>query len=146
MALALDITDNKGVKTRYHAIRSFEYKDGRLSVKLYSYVNQATRDSEKIASSQNAQAQAYEDNLQALRSELDSLIGKTDEESVARVSELSEQINTLTLDPERPNFVEVVDTHYAEDEVKLDYFEPITTEALYNKISASGRYSGATSV
>ena len=144
MALKLDITDSKGVKTRYHRICSVEFNASTIIVKLHSYVNQATRDSEKNAVDQNAKVRAYEDKINALRLEFDGLIGNEDE--TERTVELSNQINELELDPARPQYSPVVDTHYSEDEVTLPALENFTLDAVYALLTADGRYKDAEAV
>jgi hypothetical protein len=141
MALKLEVTDNKGVKARYHRVRSLEFGGGKIKVTLFGYVNQATRDSEKNALDGNAKARAYEDNLASLRAELNDIIGNTEQEE--RVVELTNQINELELATDKPKFTEVVDTHYSEDEVEIDYLEAMTLEGVYTKLAESGKYGGA---
>lgn len=144
MALKKDITDEKGVKTRYYRIKGIELEGGKIRVKLHSYVNQTTRDSEKNAIEQNAKAQAYQDSLNAIRAELDSLVGNSDEDD--RVRELTDQVNAMESNPDRPAFTTIVDTHYGEDEVVIDNVETLSLEAIYEKLIADGKYAGSESV
>ena len=152
MALKIDITDEKGVKTRYHKIKKFEYKDGVLLVKMSSYVNQATRDAEKEAVEINRQALQYDRTTDELRDELDQLgsqitpNGEGDEDIINRVKELSNEVNERVTNPNRPQYVDLVDKAYGETDVELPYFEPLTFDGIYAKLSTGGRYTGAESV
>lgn len=152
MALKLDITDEKGVKVRYHAIRSFKYTPEKtLEVSLYSYVNQATRDTEKNIVEQNAAAVAYDNNLNQLRAELtkasDEIIAdENNADARDRAIKLTDQVNELTLSPDRPYVTEVTDTHYTEDVILLPYIEPLTLDSLYTLLASDGKYKGAESI
>lgn len=152
MALKIDITDDKGVKTRYHKIKSFTYEDGKITVKLASYVNQSTRDAEKNAVDGNALASQFDATTEQIRNELDQLSsqlspnGEGDKDVIARIKELSEEVNTRVADPNRPRYTQVVDRFYDEAEVELAYFEPLTLEGIYAKLSTEGRYTGAESI
>lgn len=144
MALKLELTDNKGVKTRYYRIKSMEIEGGKIRVRLFGYVNQATRDAEKVALEKNALADAYDNNLYTLRQELNGSLGNEDE--TERIAELSSQINDLEFATDRPTRSELADTHYSEDDVVVDYFEPLTTEGVYQKVAQTDKYAGAESV
>ena len=145
MGLTLDITDARGVKTCYHIIKSFEWEDCKLKIKLFSYVNQDTRNAEKQAIEQNRLVKAWTDELAKMQAELDRLIGN--EDAVERVAELTDLINQKQLDDNRPQPVEIVERHYSEDEVELEYCgSPITLESLYQKLASEGKYKGAKSM
>lgn len=152
MALKIDITDGKGVKTRYHVIRSFKYEqDNGISIEVYGYVNQATRDAEKKAVLQNENARAYDLNLDSIRQQLDeaSKTYQLDQENIEardKAVELTENINSLALDPNRPTFVLTPETHYSVETIGIPYFEPITLEGLYSKLATEGKYVGAESI
>ena len=149
MALKIDITDDKGVKTRYHKIKSFEYQGESLNVKLTSYVNQATRDAEKLAKEMNVQAREYDERTDELRAELDSVSkqltpdGKGEPEVVARAIELSNEVNERVSNPSRPTYQSETDKYYTETAVELEYFEPLSIDAIYTKIAEKSQYSGA---
>lgn len=145
MGLALDITDTKGIKTRYHIIKSFEWQDCTLKIKLFSYVNQATRDAEKKAVEQNNRVKAWAEELNKKQAELDALVGNPDE--AEKIALLADEINKMKLDENRPQPVEEVDRHYTEDEITLDYCgTPITLDLLYQKLAETGKYKGAKSI
>lgn len=152
MALKIDITDEKGVKTRYHKIKSFEYKDGYLKVTITSYVNQTTRDAERSAIEENKQAEIYDNNVEQLRAELDHLSaqlspnGEGDADVITRVKELSQQVNDLVSNPDRPTYQPPTDKYYSEQEVNLPYFEPLTLDGIYQVLASEGRYGGAESI
>lgn len=152
MALKIELTDEKGVKVRYLKIHEYKGNSEKITVTLRSYVNQATRDAESQAVEQNRLASEYDANLDKLRSELDSLSsqlqpnGEGDEEVRARIAELTKEVNSLTLDADRPSYVEEQDRYYSEQEVELDYFEPISLSALYKAISELPEYAGAEQV
>lgn len=150
MALKLDITDEKGVKTRYHAVKSYQLKDSQLEVTVKSWVNLETRDAERLGEANNADAKAYDAETETLRQELDALsaqLANGDDSVQDRVVELSNQVNERTLNNERPTYLKVVDRHYTENTTVMDYFEPITLEAIYNRLTAEGaKFYGAETV
>jgi len=147
MALRIDITDDKGVTTQYHKIKSFEYDGKELTVKLASYVTKAMRDAEKAVIDTNNLALQYDENVETLRTELDTLSsqltpeGKGEPEVVARAIELTDEVNTLVLNTERPIYAPETDKYYTETEIKIEYFEPLTLEAIYDKIATDERYA-----
>ena len=149
MALRIDITDDKGVTTQYHKIKSFEYDGKELTVKLASYVTKAMRDAEKAVIDQNKLALEYDTNIETLRTELDSLSsqltpeGKGEPEVVARAVELTEEVNSLVLTTERPVYQDELEKYCAETEIKIEYFEPLTLEGIYDKIATDERYATA---
>lgn len=149
MALKLDITDEKGVKTRYHKIKSFEYDGKELTVKLTSYVNQAVRDAEKNEKETFENAVEYDKRTDELRKELDTLSkqltpeGKGEPEIVAKAVELSNEVNERVTNPDRPQYLELKDKSYNETEIKMEYFEPLTLEAIYDKLSTGDKYANA---
>ena len=152
MALKIDITDGKGVKTRYHKIKSFTYEDGVVTVTMTSYVNQTTRDAEKKAKESAAAAEKYDQDTEALRRELDQLSaqlqpnGEGDPEVAARIKELSGQVNERVSNPNRPQYLPPVENEYDEQEVKLAWFEPMTMDALYQALTTLERYAGAEAI
>ena len=149
MALKIRIRDNKGVIVRYHKIKSFEVKDGKIEVTLWGYVNQAMRDSEKNAIENNAVLDSYKQETEELRSRVDSLSAELaggNEDVKDEVVELSNQLNDRQLDPNRPQFQTIEDKHYNEDKTTIDLFEPLTFESIYEKLLADGKYVGAESV
>lgn len=152
MALKIDITDEKGVKTRYHKIKSFTYDGDLLKITLASYVNQGTRDAEKSAVDGNSLARQYDTTTEELRAELDSLSaqlqpsGEGEPDVIAKIQELSQQVNDRVLNPDRPNYATVTDKYYDTYDVDLHYFEPLSLEAIYAKLSLEGRYSGAETI
>lgn len=152
MALKIDITDEKGVKVRYHKIKSFKYADGNLKITLASYVNQATRDAEKIASDSNVLAEQYDATTDQIRAELDSYSaqltpnGEGDPEVIAKIQELSQQVNDRVANPDRPTYTQVADKYYDTYDTELPYFEPLSLENIYAKLSVEGRYAGAESI
>ena len=155
MALKIDITDGRGVKTRYSAIRSFLYERGKLKVTLYGYVNQATRDAEKQLEQAVIDAEAYDLETQRLADELDVLAPKqhdptlTEQELEAlrvEVAELTKQVNDRKLNPDRPRVEQIPDTHYSEHVIEIDYFEPLSLSGIYDRLVETDRYSGAEKV
>lgn len=149
MALKKDITDSKGVKARYHRIRSFNYEDGKLTIVLVSYVNQTTRDAEKTTLDGNVLATNYDADTEQLRKQLQPLIDAVqsgDEDKRDELKELSNQINEREFSQDRPTHSPVVDTAYSIDEVVLDYFEPLSLEGIYTKLTEGERYAGAETI
>lgn len=152
MALKIDITDDKGVKTRYHRIKSFRYSPDELIVTLASYVNQSTRDAEKEAIDGNRLAEQYDATTEELRNELDNLSsqlspnGEGDPEVIARIKELSTEVNERVTNTNRPQYSQVVDKSYDTYDVNLPYFEPLTLDGIYAKLAVEGRYTGAESI
>lgn len=152
MALKVDITDDKGVKTRYHRIEAFTYRDGKLKVSVRGYVNQTTRDAEKLAVESNQQALQYDMDTEDMRNQLDNLSaqlqpnGEGDPEVIAQIQELSAQVNERVSNQARPLYSQVVDKYYDESEVELDWFEPLTMESLYAALAQTERYLGAESI
>jgi len=144
MALKKDITDSKGVKARYHRIKTIDINVDTLTVRVFSYINQETRDAEKKALDGNAKAFEYDQNIQLLRNELTPLIGNPDEDE--RVKELSEQINELEYAEDRPVYAEVSDTHYDEATVEIDRPEVFTLDTIYAEVVKLGRYAGSESI
>lgn len=149
MALKLDITDDKGVKTRYHKIKSLEYDGEELKIRLVSYVNQAVRDAEKLAKETTKQAFEYDKRTEEIRKELDTLSsqltpdGKGEPEVVARAVELSNEVNERVTNPDRPQYQEATEKSYNETEIKMEYFEPLTLEAIYDKLATGDKYANA---
>lgn len=153
MALKIEITDEKGVKTRYHKIRGFIYNGDVLTVRLISYVNQTIRDAEKDKTENNAQAIAYDKNLDAKRRELDELSkqvspsGEGEDDVIARIKELSAEVNDLASNPNRPQYQSLFNNFYDEVELDIAYFEPLSLEAIYKKLAQeTNRYKGAESI
>jgi len=146
MALKIDMTDEKGVKTRYHMVRSFTYDKTNIRVSMFSYVNQATRDSEKNIIESNLVAMEYEAELNTVKSQLQELIDKLtagDETVREEIAILTDRLNTMTLAEDKPVYKEPIDTHYSEVEITMPYLEPLSLEALYIKLTESGIYAGA---
>lgn len=152
MALKIDITDEKGVKTRYHKIKTFTFNGTNLTVQLSSYVNQAVRDAEKQAVDNNKLAEQYDNDTNDLRAELDRLsaqIQSTDDPDPAvvdRAKELSDTLASRATAQDRPVYATVTDRHYSEITVEVDYFEPLTIDGIYAKLATEGRYAGAESI
>lgn len=134
MAIQKDITDIKGVKTRYHILREFQTDTREITAKIRSYTTKATRDAEKAVEANNTKFFAYEEKISQLQAELDKIIG--DETQTEKIAQLSEELNALSLSEKRPVFQDFQETHYAEREVRLDYFEPLSIDAIYDKITA----------
>ena len=135
MAIQKDITDNKGVKTRYHKLDKFVACDDSITANIKSYTNASVRDAEKQAIDNNKRAIAYDAEIQTLRNKLDK--AQTENVDGAKddfVAQLVDEINKKEFDTARPRLVEVVERHYSEKEFKISYFEPITQEAIYNKL------------
>lgn len=149
MALKKEITDNRGVKTRYHSIVSFVCNKKVIVLRVYSYVNQVMRDSEKAVDTQNQKALEYDEATDALRAELDSQSAKLvagDESVRKRIVELTDEVNERTLNPDRPQQANYEAKHYSEMEIVIDYFEPITMEGLYDKLAETTQYGGSEKV
>ena len=134
MALQKDITDAKGVKTRYHAIKAFSCDEKEIKITIRSYTTKTTREAEKKAIENNILATNYEKQITDLTTELDNLLGATEPEKLARIDFLTNEINRLSLAENRPRLVEVEDRFYSEMEIAIPYFEPISVELLYDKI------------
>ena len=64
MAIQKDITDNKGVKTRYHKLDKFVACDDSITANIKSYTNASVRDAEKQAINNNKRAIAYDAEIQ----------------------------------------------------------------------------------
>lgn len=151
MALKLDITDAKGVKTRYHKIKSFEVREGKVIVTMSSYVNQTMRDYEKNANENNVAYETYRQETEALQNEVDTKSNQLasdqeNEELRNEVVELSNQLNERLMNPDKPVWVTPEDKYYADEKVELDFFEPITFESIYTKLLEDGKYVGSESV
>lgn len=136
MALAIDITDEKGVKTRYHAIKGFSCDGEVITAKLRSYVNKETRDAEQHTLENNQRVVEYERGIEERIAKLDALTAQQeDERDEAEIQRLAEEINTLKLAEDKPTYQQVIDRYYSEQEVQVPYFEPFTVGALYAKIT-----------
>jgi hypothetical protein len=152
MALQVDITDEKGVKTRYHKIRSILFDTDNIVVTMRSYVNQATRDAEKKAVEGNALATKYDNEINDLRAQLDELSaqlqpnGEGDPAVIEQIKELSQQLNDKVSAPDRPQYYQIIDKYYNESTIELPIIDPVTLDALYVKLASVGQYNGAVSV
>lgn len=146
MALIKDITDSKGIKTSYHKIQSFTYEDGKLVVRVASYASKGMREAEQAVEEQIQDYNDYEKETDVTRTELDKLVSKQIEGKkvdVEEVKRLTGIVNERSFAEERPQLVEPIQTSYDIAEVELEYFEPLTLEAIYTKLSEIERYSGS---
>ena len=148
MALQKDITDSKGVKTRYHAIKNFACDGEKINIKIRSYTTKAVREAEKEAIDNNIATKKYNQKIADLSAELDGLVGLTDEVSTARIVELTKEINRLSLAKDRPQYTETPERFYSEMEIAMPYFEPISLDLLYDKICQRENciFSGSTKI
>lgn len=149
MALKIDITDEKGVKASYHKIRGFDYKDGVLTVVLRSYVNEATRDSEKQILDGNIAFHAYNQATEDMKAELDTKsaqLANGDESVRERVIELSNEVNERVFSATQPQWQDPRDRYYTQSDVVLPYVEPLSVASLYTQLASDGKYSGAESI
>lgn len=148
MALKLDITDSKGVKTRYHKVKSFEVKDGKVIVTVSGYVNQAMRDYEKNATENNDTVEAYRQETERLQELVDAksaeLANNQDNQELHdEVVRLSNDLNARHLNPDKPVFMTPEDKYYTTEQVEINYFEPLSYEGIYGKLLELPKYSGA---
>lgn len=143
MAIKLDITDDRGVVTNYHTIKSFAYEDGKLSVKLNSYVDESMRDKEKDTKKQNIDAEKYDEKIQKVQKQLDKHVGVDSDVARKKAVELTKKLNDMTLGDDRPKYSKERDLYCATNDIELEYFEPITLEAIYNKLNEQEIFSGS---
>lgn len=152
MALQIDITDIKGVKTRYHRVRSITLAGDTIEIKMRGYVNQATRDAEKNALKNNEASDAYDRETEQIRQQLDALSaqlqpnGEGDPAVIEQIKELSQQVNDRTSNTARPQWTPVVDRYYDETDITLPVFEPLTLDGIYQRLAAAGKYAGASNI
>lgn len=155
MALKKPITDIKGVKTRYHKVAGFEYKDGKLVVKVRHYVNQVTRDAEKNAIENNKAFYEYVQNTQEVQNQLDQksaqlalMTDDTDERKAleTEVIALTEAYNRRVVGEDRPELQDATDRYYSEDEQEVAFTDPLSLESLYGLLTQTDKYKDAESV
>ena len=161
MAIQIDITDDKGVKTRYHKIQKYTYDAEKTSkadpnvktcdtmtITLRHYVNATLRDAQKNALAQNAKVDAYEKNEMDLQAQLMDLMTKNTDGSLdAQVESISDKLNALFIDTNRPKRVDATDKFYYEDEIEIPFSEPISQATIYDYlISNVPSYKGGVKI
>lgn len=139
MALKKDITDEKGVKTRYHKIVKLEVFATYIVVYLLGYVNASLRDAEKVDLERAEAYQLHELNLTKIKEALADSTLSSDERS----NLLTELNDAIVNTPPAPDNLQL---HYAETSTIIDYFEPLSIPLVYQKLTESGDYEGAEQV
>lgn len=138
MALKIDITDEKGVKTRYHKITRVEFDSTSVYVTLIGFVNATLRDAEKANQDIAESYQAYQDELDTLKDQV-----STTPEGVEKDELRTKLADKLASAPARP---ELVKLNYNERSVTLPYFEPLSISSVYGKLAETGEYAGAENI
>lgn len=141
MAIILDITDDRGVVTNYHSIESFRYEDGKLLVSIRSYVGEDMRKKEKKTHQTNLDAKKYDKQVEEVQDELDQYVGIPDKNAQKRAIELTKKLNELSFNEERPQHTEEQKLFCATNEIELEYFEPLSLEAIYKKLMKENIFS-----
>jgi hypothetical protein len=139
MAIAKQITNEKGVISRYHKIHKVEILGDKIKMTVRNYVNQDMRDAEKTAQKNNEKAQAQQLQIYELRQRLEELMAKnTEHDFDAEVKDVSEKINAA--EANQLQFTPVVDKFAEEVEEEIAYFEPFTMAAAYGRLIELEKY------
>lgn len=139
MAIAKQITDDRGIIARYHRIHRIEIEGGTIKIKLRTYVNQDLRDAEKNALESNASTQQFYDELHALQEELDKLVlANSEHDHDETIKELSERVNKKS--ENMPVYQVVIDKYAAESDEEIAYFEPLSISGIYEKLLELPKY------
>lgn len=148
MALKKQITDEKGIITRYHKIQSFETDRRTIMIQIRSFVTDALRQKELQAEQQNTDADTAAAGIAILQAQISGLMEQnTDGSKTDEIKDLTEQLNTQATNQDAPRYVPVNQLHASELEVKLEYFEPISLASLYQALATgTGDLAGATEV
>lgn len=148
MAIKKQITDNKGIITRYHKISGFEASTLGIRIHLLSFVNDSLRQEELAVEAENVEAAKHEEQVKNLQDQITALMEQNEDGSKNdEIREISDKVNELALDPEAPKYTESVKLHASEVSVEIPYFEPITIESLYEAITnGDSKLAGGTQV
>lgn len=143
MAIQKKIKDNKGVEAEYHKIHLISVLEDDLLVLVRSYIDPKIRDAERKNKDDHKKLGSYIDDTSELYSQLKDLMDNPSPDKKA-IAKLTEEINQRQAKAEKPEAVDIndVETHYDETEIHLKYFEPLTKEAIYDKLCELPQYQG----
>lgn len=148
MAIFKEITDNKGITTRYHKIQQIQTDLRVMTVSVRSFVAADFRQQEQDREAQDEARAQREQEIEDLQNQITGLVEQnTDGSKTEEIRELSEQVNALVLADDIPQTTYTLGQHAAELEIQIPYFEPISLETLYQKLaSTESPLSGGTEV
>lgn len=137
MAIYKSVRNNQGIKTLYHKIKDFTANGDTIRVRVYSFVNADFRDKEKRAIALAEAAADRQSEINQRQSELQALMNQnTDGSKTEEIKQKTAELNDLVLDTSDVTESVPGELHATESDITLQYFEPLTMEALYGAIVA----------